>query len=128
MNAIKLNAWIAVSALTVCLGCVPAGEPLKTEAQTHPQIPKEQELLWSVSENGKYAARIDRYDSVERIAHVSRPQPPYADPIAKQSRLAHEFANGASLPYQYDGTNWIPLWSPALPPDLQSKKHDDTQH
>ena len=41
--------------------------------------------------------------------------------------LDHEFANGASLPYQFDGTNWEPLWSPSLAPEIQRSETGRTQ-
>lgn len=126
-DQMKSKGWIVLGVTTVCLGCAPAGIPPKKQAQTPALIPNEQALLWSVSENGKYEAKIDKYDPVERIAHVIRPEPPLTAPLAKQSRLAHEFANGTSLPYQYDGTNWVPLWSPSRPPDLELRRIEGTQ-
>ena len=68
---------------------------------THPstnRVPAKAALLTAASANGKYSATIERYDPNERIASVRTPkwQP-------------------ENKPYQFDGKNWIPLWSPYAP-------------
>jgi len=60
-------------------------------------IPKRSQLLEMASLQGKHKASIERYDAESRIAHLKTPGWP---PELK--------------PYEFDGTSWIPLWSPML--------------
>jgi len=65
-------------------------------------IPSEAKLVAASSADGKYNVTIERYDPVERIAVV---QTPGWLPERK--------------PYQFDGKEWIPLWSPVEPPEMK---------
>lgn len=113
--------------LSTCFGCTRNPDVETTQSRPPQKIPKQQELLWSLSENGKFEVKIEKYDPREQIVHVSRPQSLVPNPDVAKSVLAHEFANGATLPYQFDGTNWIPLWSPSLPPELEPEQMESTQ-
>jgi hypothetical protein len=108
----KYIAIIALLHLPLCLGCRKVQSENVTLPASPTLIPKQSDLLWHLSENGVFEVKIESYDPMERIVHVSMPQP--TPPYGRRSMLAHEFADGASLPYQFDGTNWIPLWSPSL--------------
>ena len=113
--------------LSACSGCTRDQDVETTQSRSPHEIPKQQELLWSLSESGKFEVKIEKYDPKERIVYVSRPQSLTPNPDAGKSVLAHEFANGTTLPYQFDGTNWIPLWSPSLPPELEPEQTESTQ-
>jgi hypothetical protein len=63
-------------------------------------VPNETALISAASLNGRFIATVDRYDTKERIALVSTPN-----------------WKPESKPYQFDGKNWIPLWSPYAPLD-----------
>lgn len=58
-------------------------------------VPRRQDLLSTASAQGKYHVTIERYNAKERIAVVRTPG---WKPETK--------------PYQFDGKQWVPLWSP----------------
>ena len=62
-------------------------------------VPSKQDLLTTASAQGKHHVTIEQYDAEERIAVVRTPG---WSPETK--------------PYQFDGTQWVPLWSPCEPP------------
>ncbi len=116
---------LTVLLLALCQGCNSKQKNDAAQATSPERIPKQQELLWRLSENGTFEPEIEKYDPVKRIVQVSMPQAIL--PGGRKSVLAHEFANGAALPYQFDGTNWIPLWSPSLPPEIEAELRKETQ-
>ena len=67
-------------------------------------MPAEAKLRAAASANGKYTVTVERYNAKEKIATVRTPgwQP-------------------ESKPYQFDGKEWIPLWSPYLAPETETK-------
>ncbi len=63
-------------------------------------MPSEVSLIVAVSANGKYSVTIEKYDPKDKIAIVSTP-----------GWLPE------NKPYQFDGEEWIPLWSPFEAPE-----------
>ncbi len=66
------------------------------------EVPEKEALLEAASNNGKYDVTIERYDPKEKIASV------YTPGWLPENK-----------PYQFDGKEWIPLWSPYLAPELE---------
>lgn len=115
----KIFSVLTILSLIACFGCSSEEDTDTVLAGLSEQIPMQQEFLGSLGENGKFEVKIVEYDPLERIVHLSMPRPVLPD--GSRSVLAHEFADGATLPYQFDGTNWIPLWSPSLPPEVEAE-------
>ena len=108
----KSHAILGLLSLAVCFGCVSRQEPETVSPKQTAQIPKQQELLWRMSENGKYVVRIVKYDPVEKIVALSRHDADDVMETLNLSTLPPALSGKRTFPLQFDGTNWNALWSP----------------
>jgi len=93
MEKVMMTACLAM----VLSGCANLGKQ---------GVPRKQDLLSTASAQGKYHVAIERYDAKERIAVVRTPG---WKPETK--------------PYQFDGQQWVPLWSPYEVPAVENQKN-----
>jgi hypothetical protein len=87
--------------MAACLAMILAG-CANPSAQS---IPLKQDLLAAASVQGRYRVEIEEYDANEMIAVVRTPG---WEPETK--------------PYQFDGKQWVPLWSPYEAPEVDNPK------